>query len=512
MSYQTMPWTMSALSAQAAAQFGSRTALICGGRTLSFIEIDQLAARFAGALAALGVKPGERVTLCSPNCWEWVICYHGVLKLGAVINPVSAMLTAEELVFVTGDCGARVLIASHEKALALLPHRAQMPVEHLITLGSEGQGMLSLSCLLERSAPAVALAATDPDALCTIGYTSGTTGHPKGAMLSHRNILTSIAMTAQMHLRTSADTAVSALPCSHVYGNVVMNAALRYGMTLVLLARFGEAEVLGAIRDHKATVFDGVPTMFMYLLAYPERGAYDLSSLRKCTVGGQTMPVAKIEEVEAAFGCPLLELWGMTEVGGPATTHPLYASNRHGSIGIALPGTECRIADVDDPQVSLAAGEVGELLVRGPLVMQGYYGNPAATAEVMAEGGWLRTGDLARMDQDGYLYVVDRKKDLIITGGYNIYPAELERVLAAHPGVAMVAVGGRPDALKGEIATAYIVRKAGAHCSEEAVLAYCREHLAAYKVPRSVRFLPDLPKTSTGKIMRRALADMQTTK
>lgn len=508
MSYQQAAWTLDALSAQAAAQFGDRTALVCEGRHLSFNEIDNLAARVGGALQALGVGEGDRVTLCSVNCWEWVVSYYGALKIGAVINPINVMLTPSEVAFVTNDCGAKLVIASHDKALALLAQRAQMPVEHLVTFGPGGDGLIGFATLLEHAPLAAAPALPDPDSVCTIGYTSGTTGHPKGAMLSHRNILASTAMTALMHVRTSEDTVVSALPCSHVYGNVVLNAALRYGMKLVLLPRFSEEAVLGAIESHKATMFEGVPTMFMYLLAYPGRSRYDLSSLRKCTVGGQTMPVAKIEEVEAVFGCPLLELWGMTEVGGPATTHALYGANRHGSIGMALPGTECRIGDAIDPDVTLPAGEVGELLVRGPLVMKGYYGNPRATAEAIGAGGWLRTGDLARMDHDGYFFIVDRKKDMIITGGFNIYPAELERVIAAHPEVALVAVGGRPDPLKGEVAKAYVVRKAGASATEDDIMAYCREHLAAYKVPRSVQFVADLPKTSTGKVMRRALATL----
>lgn len=513
MSYQPASWTLDTLSAQAAAQFGERTALVCEDRSLSFNDIDRLAASFAGALRGLGVAAGDRVTLYSVNCWQWVVSYYGVLKLGAVINPINVMLTPSEVAFVTGDCGARVVIASHDKALALQAQRTGMAVDHLISFGAGAdatEGLLSFDGLLEHAplAREQAPAAADPDQLCTIGYTSGTTGHPKGAMLSHRNILLSTAMTALMHMRTSEDIVVSALPCSHVYGNVVMNAALRYGMKLVLLSRFSEQGALEAIQQHRATMFEGVPTMYLYLLAYPGRAAYDLSSLRKCTVGGQTMPAAKVAEVELEFGCPLLELWGMTEVAGPATTHSLYGENRHGSIGVALPGTECRIGDVNDPRQTMAAGEVGELLVRGPLVMLGYYGNPRASAEAIVDG-WLRTGDLARIDADGYIFIVDRRKDMIITGGFNIYPAELERVISAHPDVALVAVGGRPDPLKGEIAKAYVVCKAGSTATEESILAHCRIHLAAYKVPRAVQFVADLPKTSTGKVMRRALGTLE---
>ena len=217
------------------------------------------------------------------------------------------------------------------------------------------------------------------------------------------------------------------------------------------------------------------------------------------------MPAAKMQEVEERFGCPLIELWGMTEIAGLGTTHPLYCENRHGSIGIPLPRVECRIADVGNAQHTVSHDEVGELLVRGPIVMDGYYGNPQATKEVLESNGWLHTGDLARMDEDGYIWVVDRKKDMILTAGYNIYPAELERVIASHPAVAMVAVGSRSDEFKGEVARAYIVRKEGVSVDEDEILSYCRAHLAAYKVPRSVKFVLDLPKTSTGKVMRRLL-------
>jgi len=273
----------------------------------------------------------------------------------------------------------------------------------------------------------------------------------------------------------------------------------------VLLERFHEAAVLEAIQRYRATMFEGVPTMYMYLLNYPDLEHYDRSSLTRCTVGGQTMPVAKMQEVEARFGCPLLEVWGMTEIAGAGTTHPRYGPTRHGSIGIALPYMECRIADLHDACTTLGADQIGELLVRGPLVMQGYYGNAEATRATIAPDGWLHSGDVARMDAEGYIFIVDRKNDLIITGGYNIYPAELERVIAAHPAVAMVAVGSQPDAVKGELAKAYVVLKAGAPADAESILAFCRAHLAAYKVPRAVQFVADLPKTSTGKIMRRPL-------
>jgi long-chain acyl-CoA synthetase len=504
-----MKWSIGNLLPHAAARFGEKAALVFEGQTFSFHELDRLSSRVAGGLQSLGVVAGDRVSLYSSNCWEWIVSYYGILKLGAVVNPINVMMTPEEVIFIANDCGAKAIFAASEKGAALVGCRAATPLKNIVLFGAGAvDGAARFDDVLAAGSENFAAADVDPDSLATIGYTSGTTGHPKGAMLSHRNVLTSTAMTATMHVRTQADTVVTALPCSHVYGNVVMNAAFWYGMTLVLIRKFSEQDALASIQRYRATMFEGVPTMYMYLLSYPKRHEYDTSSLRKCTAGGQTMAVAAMQAFEREFRCPLIELWGMTELAGPATTHPVYGESRLGSIGTALPGVECRIAAVTDSSITLPSGEVGELMVRGPLVMQGYYGKAEETRETIDADGWLHTGDLARMDRQGYLYIVDRKKDLIITAGFNVYPAELERVIASHPAVALAGVAGQPDAAKGEIAKAYIVCKPGAQVTAEQIIAFCREHLAAYKVPRAVQFVADLPKTSTGKIMRRSLRDL----
>jgi long-chain acyl-CoA synthetase len=248
--------------------------------------------------------------------------------------------------------------------------------------------------------------------------------------------------------------------------------------------------------------------MYFFLLNHARLAQFDLSSLRMCTVGGQTMPTAKMEAVEARFGCPLVELWGMTELAGLGTTFAHNGPLRHGSIGVPLPYCEAKVVDLADAGRELPRGEAGELMVRGPVVMRGFYGNEAATRETIEPDGWLHTGDVARIDADGFIFIVDRKKDLILTAGYNIYPAEIERVVAAHPDVAMVAVGSIPDEAKGELAKAYIVPRTGTQPDAAAIIEFCREHLAAYKVPRSVQFVADLPKTSSGKIMRRKLREL----
>lgn len=496
---------------EAAKQYGNKTALVLPDREMSFNELDELSNRCANALLGLGVKPGDRVTLYSGNCWEWIVSYYGALKTGAVINPINVMLTPSEVEFVANDCGATVVIASHEKALSIQGVKAKSNVREVIAFGDSlgkgalPQGMLSFQQLLDQSEPGFEIADIDPESLSTIGYTSGTTGHPKGACLSHRSILLNVAMTVLMHQRSEKDTVVTALPCPHVYGNVVMSGAIQNGMTLVLHPAFEEKTILQSIQEHRATLFEGVPTMYMFLLNHPDIDQYDLSSLRCCTVGGQTMPVPKMEAVEERFGCPLIELWGMTEIGGLGTTFASNGPVKHGSIGVALPYTEARIADTEDASKTLAAGEVGELMIKGGIVMQGYYGNEQATKDTIEADGWLHTGDVASMDEDGCVFIVDRKKDMILTAGFNVYPAEIERVVAGHPDVALVAVGSIPDEDKGELAKAYIVPTTGASPNADDIINYCREHLAAYKVPRAVQFVEDLPKTSTGKVMRREL-------
>jgi long-chain acyl-CoA synthetase len=499
--------SIGAIPVGAAQKFGDKTALVCPERSLSFAELDTLTNRCASALVGLGVKAGDRVTLYSGNCWEWVVSYYGALKTGAVINPINVMLTPGEVEFVANDCGATIVIASHEQALSIQGVKEKSEVRELISFGDEAlpEGVLSFNDLLAGGQEDLEIVDIDTDSLSTIGYTSGTTGHPKGACLSHRNILLNVAMTALMHQRSDRDTVVTALPCPHVYGNVVMSGAIQNGMTLVLHPAFEEATILQSIQDHRATMFEGVPTMYMFMLNHPNLDSYDLSSLRCCTVGGQTMPKPKMEEVEQRFGSPLIELWGMTELGGLGTTFASNGPVKHGSIGVALPYIEARIANTEDAARTLPSGEVGELMIKGGIVMQGYYGNEQATRDTIEPDGWLHTGDVASMDEDGCVFIVDRKKDMILTAGFNVYPAEIERVVAGHPDVALVAVGSIPDEDKGELAKAYIVPKTGATPDTDDIIAYCREHLAAYKVPRAVQFVDDLPKTSTGKVMRREL-------
>ncbi len=376
----------------------------------------------------------------------------------------------------------------------------------MISFDAAGSGVTAFGDLLT-SAPAQMDGAPvpAPGDVAIIGYTSGTTGHPKGAMQSHQAVYLNTAAVAATQARTEHDVSINSLPLPHVYGSVVLNGTLMAGATLVMHDRFDSAGMLAAIGAQRATCFDGVPTMYAMMLADPSLPLADLSSLRVCSVGGQTMPAAKMAEWEQRSGAPLLELWGMTEIAGAGIANVAYMPNVHGSIGFPLPGLEARIASIEDANVTLPDGQPGELMVRGPFVTSGYFGNEAATRDAIEPDGWLHTGDVATRDAEGRYYIVDRMKDMILTAGFNVYPAEIERVVAAHPAVAMVAVGAVADDIRGEIARAYIVPRPGLSATEQEIIEHCRPHLAAYKLPRSVRFVPDLPRTSTGKVLRREL-------
>jgi long-chain acyl-CoA synthetase len=489
----------------AAARHPDKTALITATRELSYGELDDLSARAAAGLRDRGVRPGQVVSLYGPNSWQWVVAYHAVLRAGAVVNPINVMLTPPEVAYVLTDCRSAGVLTSAAQLPTLRELTATLPevgfVLGLDADGGDGFATLFTSKPLDDPGP------VEPTALSTIGYTSGTTGHPKGAMQSQQAVLLNCALTATMHGRTAADVVVTALPAPHVYGNVAINGTILAGGTVVLMERFAADDALALIARHHATMFEGVPAMYAMLLSSPALADADLSSLRVCTVGGQTISTATIEAWQRRSGAPLLELWGMTEIAGLGTTHAVYAPAVPGSIGVALPGIDVRVADLADVTRDAPPGTPGELMVRGPIVMMGYYNNPAETATTIEPDGWLHTGDIAYADDTGHFFVVDRRKDLIITAGYNVYPAEIERVLSAHPAVAMVAIGPVPDATKGELACAYVVLRDGQQATADELIEFTRDQLAAYKRPRQVIFVSSLPATSTGKIMRRKLAE-----
>ena len=503
-----MVTTIGDILPEAARRFGDKTSVLVDGEAFSFAQLDTMSNGVAGGLASIGVRPRDRVTLYAPNCWQWVVAYYAVAKLGAVLNPISSMLTTEEVRYVVNDSGARVVITSADHGGDLVKLVETGDLSNAVMWGEAipdgGTAMDQWATSGDRT---FSPRPRDPSELGAICYTSGTTGHPKGAMQSIRSVVAAGVGTVLMGARGPDDRVTNSLPLAHVYGSCVLNASMLAGSTLVMVPRFDAAAVLATIETQRVTLMDGVPTAYYYLLAHPEFDGADLSSLTRCWVGGQTLPAAKAHEFTERTGCPIHEVWGMTELAGAASANPVVGPNKAGTIGVAFPGNAMKVVDIDDPTVDVDAGERGELMFRGPLVMDGYYGNDEATRRSIEPDGWLHSGDIATMDDDGYVTIVDRKTDMILTAGFNVYPAEIERVLCMHPAVALAAVTGVPDEVKGELAKAYVVLKPDMTATSDELVAHCREHLAAYKVPRIVQFVEQVPITASGKIVRRLLKD-----
>jgi len=489
----------------AAEIFENRHALFFEGQWSTFLELERDSENLARVLVGIGIASQSRVVLHLPNGRAWVIAYFAILKSGAVVVPLDFMMTAEELLYVIDDSQAAAVITAIEDIKPISAVTRHSSVQLIVSESerSHRSGELSLEELMQTGPSSLALPQADIDDLCTIAYTSGTTGRTKGAMLSHRSIALSARWTAEVHARTSEDVFLLALPCTHVYGNIILLASLLVGGRVVLMRRFDAEAALSAIAEHKVTMLEGVPTMFYQLMSHSRRDRHDLRSLKRCTVGGQSMPPEKLVEVETWLACPMVELWGMTELGGPAVTHSFECPGTKGTIGLPIGSMEARI----DPQIRDPNQGIGELIVRGPLTMKGYWRNPEATQQTLDQDGWLRTGDLARIHADGTIEIMGRAKEMIITSGYNIYPAEIEAAIAKHPSVSMVAVGAQTDPVRGEIAVAYVVLKPDMTALAGEIEQTVRDALAAYKAPRRVVFCSDLPKTGSGKIMRHRLAE-----
>lgn len=503
--------TLADVLVEAAKTFPDRSALTADGSTSTYRELAEDARAAASSMAGLGVDSETRVAVWAPNSRDWIVAYYGAAMTGAVIVSVDAMSTAEEVIYMLQDSAATVLVAGTEDANALATVRETVALD-LVVLTSEAaqtERATRLHDLITHGNAEYTPEAIDPDQLSTIGYTSGSTGRPKGAMMSHHAVITSSKMTADAHGRDSDDVVISSLPCTHVYGNVVLHSAFLVGARLFLMRRFDSDQVLDAIERERATILDGVPTMYFNLLAHPRTAEIDNSSLKRLTVGGQAIPVDTLEAAERAFDCPMLELWGMTELAGLATTHRHDEERVAGSIGKIMSPMQARIEPLDAPGTSAAwDGETqGEFCVRGPLVMQGYLNNPEATNDTIDSEGWLHTGDLATITPDGHIYLAGRKKEIILTAGYTIFPPEIEAVLAMHPAVQLVAVGKVPDETRGELAVAYVVRKPGKKVLAGELDVFARQHLAPYKAPRQIVFVDDVPKTGSGKIKRHELAE-----
>ncbi len=489
-----------------AAEFGQQTAVIAEEHRLTYQQLVHSAGALATGLAKLGVRRGARVALLLPNCPQFIVSYLAVTALGAGVVPVHCQLSGEEAAYILNHAQVRALISLSE--LDPIITQLQQQVAGLTNLLISGQSAIAdavnLEQLISASAdrPILADAAQHDDAAVLI-YTSGTTGRPKGAVLSHRNLLVNARSCRELIAVTSEDTFLAVLPLFHSFGaTVCMILPLITGAGIVLQTAFVPLQVLAALEAHGATIVAGVPAMFAVLAACRTAREYDLSSLRVCVSGGAPLPVELLAGFQERYAVPLVEGYGPPEASPVVSVHPPAGVQKPGSVGPPIPGVTVRI--VDEAGQDLPTGQVGEIIVAGENVMQGYWRDAAATTETIREG-WLYTGDLGKLDADGYLYIVDRKKDMIIVGATNVYPREVEAVIAQIPQVGEVAVVGLPDALRGERIRAVVVPIEDAELTAERIIAHCRQHLAPFKVPHVVEFRESLPKSALGKVLKREL-------
>ncbi|MBI4010864.1 MAG: long-chain fatty acid--CoA ligase [Candidatus Rokubacteria bacterium] len=488
---------LAALGEESLRRYGEYPALAFEGRELTNVDQQRAASRLAHALVRLGVAPGDRVVVMLPNCPEVLQAYAAILKAGAVVVPVIFLLSPEEVRHVLAHSGATLLLTSPD-----LVWKAEGWQGPTVLVGGEAPGAMAYEELVAREPDAfAAVDRADPD-LAVLLYTAGTTGQPKGVALSHGNLASNARAAASLYELDRTAWSLAVLPLSHSYGLTMMNAGNVLGTRAVLLRWFNPEAVLEAIQAYRAHGMSGVPTMYVYLLNYPGAERFDVSSMRAWGSGAAPLPVEIVEPFEKKFGGRLLEGYGLTEASPVVSAHRYSGVRKLGSVGQPIPGVEVRILDDEDRE--LPGGEVGEICVRGPNVMLGYYRMPEETARALRHG-WLHTGDVGRLDADGFLYVVERMKDLVIRGGLNVYPREVEEVLYAHPKVAEAAVVGAPDPLMGEEVCAFVVLRPGDPATADELIGFCQQHLAKFKCPKQVRFVESLPKSPVGKILRKEL-------
>jgi long-chain acyl-CoA synthetase len=477
--------------------------------TFSYAQVDEISGRIASSLLGLGLERGDKVAVQLPNLPQFLFTYFGILKAGLTMVPLNPLLRAPEVAYHLTDSEAKVLVTFEMFAEEAFKGVQQVDgvTTYVVNLPGNDQRPEGTKHYDELyfADDTRDIAATDADDTAVLLYTRGTTGKPKGAELTHFNLFMNCTVAGELFGFQDDDIGVAVLPLFHVFGlSSVLNTSVRYGGTIVLVPRFELEPVVEAVEKHRCTIFSGVPTMYFGLLQMDTTGR-DLSSLRVGVSGGAAIPGEVIKAFEEKFpGCVILEGYGLSE-SSSTTTFNINAQERKVlSIGKPIWGVEVKVVDDDDKELPRGEEHVGEIVIRGHNIMKGYYNKPEATAEAF-RNGWFHTGDLAYMDDDGYLFIVDRKKDLVIRGGYNVYPREVEEVLFGHPAIAEAAVIGKPDEKLGEEVVAIIALKPGADVTPDDVIAYCKERLAAYKYPREVRIVDELPKGPTGKILKKEL-------
>jgi long-chain acyl-CoA synthetase len=476
--------------------YGTRT-------SYSYKEFDDATDRLASGFRNLGIAPEERIAFLHPNHTDLLLGYFGAIKAGAVAVPINPTYTAREIMHIIRDSAAKILVSteSFRESLEIVGKEASSPASLIVkTEGSSLEEVISaVSGPLKPETPVN----RNADDMAMLFYTSGTTGKPKGVMISHRNITFGAGNMAQNYGLTASDVTLVCLPLNHIFANASpFWGTLASGGSAVVMERFQTEQVFDAIASERITWFPGVPTMFTYLLAGFDEHPRDVSSLRMGLSGGASLSTKDLKEFEAKFEASMLEVYGLTESTGLVTANPVYGVRKPGSIGISVSGVAVRLVDADWNEVPEA--EVGELIFKGPNGTMGYWGLPEETENKIRDG-WISTGDIAYRDQDGYYYIASRKSELIISGGYNIFPREIEEVLSTHPGVHESAVIGLEDPALGEVIKAFVVPKPGKTIQLEDLKGFCQKNLAKYKIPKIFAILDELPKSTTGKILKNEL-------
>jgi long-chain acyl-CoA synthetase len=503
-----MSFNLAVILSETAAASPDKAVVLYGGGQLTYAELDVLSDRLAAGVAGAGIRPADPVALQLPNIPQFLIAYFGILKAGGVVVPLNVLLKAPEVEFQLGDSGARMLITWQSILGEAAKGAAAAGVSEIYAVGHADTepDALPFERLLAEHVNGGRLARREPADTAVIIYTSGTTGRPKGAELTHIQLYMNADIPGRLFDVQPDDIVITALPLFHVFGlSSILNLCVRFGCAMSLIPRFDADAVLTAIQRDGATIFDGVPTMFVALLSCPDLDRYDVSSLRVAISGGASIPAPVLDAFEKRFGVLILEGYGLTETASTTTFNRSVTDRRAYSVGKPIWGTQTQVWDEAGDPLPPGKDHVGEVVTRGPHVMKGYLNNPGATAEVFTDD-WFHTGDLGYFDEDGFLFIVSRKKELIIRGGYNVYPSEIEDVLHSHPAVAEAAVIGVPDERLGEEVMAVVRLRADWPVIAAELIAYCRERLAAYKYPRVIEFRDELPKNALGKVLKRELS------
>jgi len=526
--------TLPGLLVRAATRSPRASALVFFGKKTTYSQLLDQVRRLARAFQNLGLGPGDRLAVLLPNCPQLAAAYHAILSLGGMAVLLNPLLSPAEIAYQLNDSGSRVLVVLDHLLPKVHEAAGEINLEHMVVTGLPDALPWPLSWLYPFKARRQGLAtgfrpgpgrhrwrdllqtppltdppSTDPGDTAVLQYTGGTTGIPKAARLSHRNLLANVVQINAWltRLQYGAERVVGLIPFFHSFGlTVCLNWPLSQGAAVLILPKFDIKTFLGLLRKHRPTVLPGVPTLFVALINHPDLPKIDFSQMWACISGSAPLPREVRDRFEKLTGCRILEGYGLTEAGPVTHLNPYYQDRPPGSMGLPFPSTLAKIVDAEEGRRDLPPEEVGELVVQGPQVMSGYWQQPEETALVLRDG-WLFTGDLAKMDENGYFYIIDRKKDLIIDGGFKIYPREVEEVLFQHPQVQEVVAYGVPDPYRGERVKVAVVPQPGAELSDEDIIEYCRPRLAEYKLPKIVEFRSELPKSMVGKVLRRLLRE-----